>query len=80
MLKGGPHFQVDVPKVGFIFKSQTRGLETWMASIPRTSVSFLYFFSFTRPAHSRIHTKKKIQNRRGKERIFVFHLCNLVVS
>ena len=31
----------DVLKVGLISKFQTRGLETWMASIPRTSVSFL---------------------------------------
>ena len=31
----------DVLKVGFISRFQTRVLETWMASIPRTSVSFL---------------------------------------
>ena len=29
---------------------------TWMAGIPRTSISF--FFSFIRPAHSGAHAKK----------------------
>ena len=42
-----------------IFKNQTGGLETWMADIPRTSVSF-FFLSFIRPAHSGAHTKMKI--------------------
>ena len=43
-----------------IFKFQTRGLETWMASILPTSVSFCVFFSFIRPAYRGAHTKKKI--------------------
>ena len=34
-----------------IFKFKTGGLETWMASIPRTSVLFwyLFFFLFVQP-------------------------------
>ena len=51
--QGGPRFQFEVPNVGLIFKLmcpglifkfQTRGLETGMPSIPRTSVSFFFFF------------------------------------
>ena len=64
-----------MPKVGLLFKVQTRGLETWMASIPWTSVSVLYFFSFTRPAHIAGHIQKiKYRNNcRGNEHFFVFH-------
>ena len=34
-----------------IFRISNWGLGTWMASIPRTSVSFLYFSPCVRPAH-----------------------------
>ena len=46
-----------------IFKFQTRGLETWMASIPRTSISFLYFFfrSLAQPIAGHIQKKENAE-------------------
>ena len=72
--QGGPRFQIDVPMVGFIFKSQTSGLETWMASIPWTSVSFLYYFvpSLAQPVAGYIQIRKYRNNCRGNEQMLCF--------
>ena len=55
-----------MPKVGLIFKFQTRGLETYGQYSMDLGIILYLFFSFTRPVHSRSHTRKKIP---GTEKI-----------
>ena len=75
-----------MPKVGLIFKFQTRGLE------PRDigpvfhgpPSHFCFCFSFTRPAHNSGGTYKKENTERiaaemNKFYIFVFYFCIFVV-
>ena len=81
-VQGGPYFQIDVPKVGLIFEFQTRGLETWMASIPRTSVLFLFVFFRSLAQPIAVHTQKRKYRKSCAEMnnflcfIFVFEWSN----
>ena len=75
--QGGSHFQIGVPKVALNFEFQTRGLETWMGSIPRTSVSFfiLCFCSLAQPIAGHIQKNKYRKDRREHEQNVVSHFC-----
>ena len=67
--QGGPHFKIS--------NQGARDLGSVFHGPPSP---FCIFFSFTRPAHSGSHTRKKIRNnRRGNEHFFVFHFCTFVV-
>ena len=65
-----------MPKVGLIFNFQTKGLETWMASIPWTSVSFMFFFPSLAQLIAGYILKRNYRNIcREDELVFIFHFC-----
>ena len=82
--QGGPHSQIDVAKVGLIFKFQTRAKNLDGQYSTDLSFIFVFFFSFTCTAPQliagHIQKRKYRNNYHGNQQLFVFHFCILVVS